>query len=173
MGVDLATYRARIRTFVSRRNVSCGDKKHSPANVMRKWRRNDVCKVSDRGSYLEKLKYVIVRISLCVENDEKWLDVSVELVGKPHGPNEVCVLVHVLRFCQLIYLISVCLPSQQTYKPHHCAGHMSGAAGKVVNALTLIISMVWLRQLLILLSGDVEVNPGPLGEGKMTYTTAI
>ena len=165
MGVDLATYRARIGTFFCRRNVSCGDEKHCPVNVKRKWRGNDVCKVSDRGSYLEKLKYVTVRISLCVANDEKWLDVNVELVGKPHGPNEMCVQVH--RFCQLIYLIS------QTYEPHHCAGHMNGAAGKVVNVLTLIISMVWLRQLLILLSGDVEVNPGPLGEGKMTYTTAI
>ena len=72
-----------------------------------------------------------------------------------------------------IYLISVCLPSQQkyTYEPHHCAGHMSGAAGKVAHLLTLMVtSLIWLRQLLIL-SGDVEVNPGPLGqhgEGKAT-----
>ena len=164
MGVDLATYRARIGTFVSRRNVSCGDEKHSPVNVKRKWRGKDVCKVSDRSTYVEKLKYVIVRISLCFENNEKWLNVNVELVDTPHGLNEVCVQVR--RFSQLIYLISVCLPSQQTYEPYHCPGHMSGAAGKVVNVLTLIISMVWLRQLLILLSGDVEVNPGPLGEGK-------
>ena len=41
---------------------------------------------------------------------------------------------------------------------------MRGAAGKVVHVLTVLVtSLIWLRQLLIL-SGDVEVNPGPLGQ---------
>ena len=86
MGVDLATYRARIGTFISRRNVSCGDEKHSPLNVTRRWRGKDVCKVSDRGCYLENLKYVIARISLWFDKTVLILDVlicaSVEFVRK-------------------------------------------------------------------------------------------
>ena len=67
MGVDLATYRARIGTFISRRNVCCGDEKHSPLNVTRRWRGKDICKVSDRGCYLDNFKYVIMRVTLWFE----------------------------------------------------------------------------------------------------------
>ena len=67
MGVDLATYRARIGTFVSRRNVSCGDEKHRPINVTRRWRGKDVCKDIEY-CYQDNLKYVIVRMSFRLEN---------------------------------------------------------------------------------------------------------
>ena len=95
MGVDLATYRARIGTFVSRRNVSCGDKNHSPDSVTRSrsWRGKDVCRVSDRGCYQDSLKYVIARISMCLE---KW-SISLEFaVGSKlrSRSSEVCVQVH-------------------------------------------------------------------------------
>ena len=96
MGVDLATYRARIGTFI--RNVSCGDEKHRSVSAKRKWKDGrGICKVSDRGSCPENFKYVIFRISLCFENNDTWLDVhicaDVEFGYKPHGPNEVCVQV--------------------------------------------------------------------------------
>lgn len=51
MGVDLATYRARIGTFISPRK--CGSEKHSSANGNRKWRGKEVCKV---GSYRKNIK---------------------------------------------------------------------------------------------------------------------
>ena len=83
MGVDLATYRARIGTFISRRNVCCVDEKHSPVNVTRRWRGKDICKVSDRGCNLDNLKCVIARITLWFEKRSLILDVlSVEFVRK-------------------------------------------------------------------------------------------
>ena len=105
MGVDLATYRARIGTLI--RNVSCSDEKHSPVSVKRKWKDGKgVCKVSDRVSCPENFRYVIFRISLCFEKNEKWLDVhicaNVEFGNKPHGPNEVCVQVRIH-----LYILSV------------------------------------------------------------------
>ena len=97
MGVDLATYRARIGTFVSRRNVCCGDEKHSPLNVTRRWRGKDVCKVSDRGFYL---KCFMARMSLCMEKCfmarmflcmEKWsLDVHI-CANVGSRSSEVCI----------------------------------------------------------------------------------
>ena len=86
MGVDLATYRARIGTFVSRRNLCCGDEKHSPLNVTRRWREKDVCKVSDRGCcYLDNLKCFMARMSLSME---KW-SLDVHNVGS--RSSEVCI----------------------------------------------------------------------------------
>ena len=77
MGVDLATYRARIGTFVSRRNVSSGDEKDSPLNVTRRWRGKDVCKVSDRSCYQDNLRYVFATISLCFEKRSIILDILI------------------------------------------------------------------------------------------------
>ena len=77
MGVDLATYRARIGTFISRRNVCCGDEKHSPVNVTRRWRGKDVSKVSDRGSYQDNLKCFVASMSLCLEKWSFTLDVHI------------------------------------------------------------------------------------------------
>ena len=51
---------------------------------------------------------------------------------------------------------------------------MNTAAGKILLAL-VVTSLMSLRQLLIL-AGDVELNPGPLGqhgEGKVTIVTAV
>ena len=76
MGVDLATYRARIGAFVSRRNVSCGDEKHRPINVTRRWRGKDACK--DREyCYQDNLKYVIARMSFRLEKCFYSLDAHI------------------------------------------------------------------------------------------------
>ena len=96
MGVDLATYRARIGTFV--RDVSCGDEKHRSVSAKRKWKDGKgVCKVVfDRGSCLQNFKYVIFRIFLCfVKRLDVQICADVEFGNKPHGPNEVCVQVRI------------------------------------------------------------------------------
>ena len=91
MGVDLATYRARIGTFVSRRNVCCGDEKHSPLNVTRRWRGKDVSKVSDRGCYQDNLKCFMARMSLCLEKWSFTLDVHI-CANLGSRSSEVCIL---------------------------------------------------------------------------------
>ena len=90
MGVDLATYRARIGTFFSRRNVSCGDEKHSPVNVTRRWRGKDVYKVSDRGCYQDNLKCFMARMSLCLEKWSFTLDAHI-CANVGSRSSEVCI----------------------------------------------------------------------------------
>ena len=53
--------------------------------------------------------------------------------------------------------------AQQTHEPHpHQYDAHAYAAGKFL-LVSLVMSMTSVRQLLIL-SGDVEMNPGPLGQ---------
>ena len=106
MGVDLATYRARIGSFVSRRNITRGDEKLRSVNVKRRWRRKEnVCTVSDRGCYQDNPQYVIATMTLweLYSQSEKWfinLDVhvcaNVELDDKLQSrSNEVRVFKHI------------------------------------------------------------------------------
>lgn len=63
------------------------------------------------------------------------------------------------------------LPIQQMYET---AAHMTRVIGTIVLALVVVTLLMLIRQLLIS-SGDVEVNPGPLGKhdkGKVTFVTA-
>ena len=72
------------------------------------------------------------------------------------------------------YLVMHVISTQQTCEPHQGDAHMSTVAGKILLAL-VVTSLMSLRQLLIL-AGDVELNPGPLGqhgEGKVTFVTAV
>ena len=72
------------------------------------------------------------------------------------------------------YLMMHVFPTQQTCEPHQGDAHMSTADGKILLAL-VVMSLMSIRQLLIL-AGDVELNPGPLGqhgEGKVTFVTAV
>ena len=82
---------ARIGTFYTRRNVifSCSHKKHRPVNVKQRWRGKDVCKVDNRSFYRKNLKYVMARVSLCLQ---KWtLTLDVHICANVVLSNEVCV----------------------------------------------------------------------------------
>ena len=63
----------------------------------------------------------------------------------------------------IYYIISDICHAQQTYEPHQ---YTSRAAGKIL--LKLVGTSLMTTEQLLLLSGDVEVNPGPLGEGNIS-----
>ena len=58
---------------------------------------------------------------------------------------------------------NVCAYLQQTYEPHQSAVYLNYAPGLFLLAMLLTSLMAMIHRLL-LLSGDVEMNPGPLGQ---------
>ena len=133
MGVDLATYRARIGTFISRRNVSNDDDRRKIVRAM--WRRKNLSK----AVVTTNLKYLTASITSGTHSLEKPI--------------------HICSSTAFGFL-----PTLQ----HVCPSGYSGLhlyAGAERFALTLVaMSFIPIQQLLLLLSGDVETNPGPLGQ---------
>ena len=63
IGVHLATYRARIGTFVSGRNVNCEDQRGRKAYAMQWWRRKNVELVSNALSATSNDKFMTIKLS--------------------------------------------------------------------------------------------------------------
>ena len=139
MGVDLPTYRARIGTFVSRRNVSDEDERRRIVGAM--WRRKNLSK----AMVTTNLKYLTTNISPGMHSLEKPI--------------------HIFSSTAFGFL-----PTLQHVRPSGYSGlHLYAVAERFALAL-VALSFILIKQLLLLLSGDVETNPGPLGqhtEGKI------
>ena len=141
MGVDLATYRARIGTFISRRNVSDDDE----------WRRiiRATCKRKNlsKAMVTTNLKYLTANITSGTHSLEKPI--------------------HICSSTAFGFL-----PTLQHVRPSSYSGlHLYAVAERFALAL-VAMSFILIKQLLLLLSGDVETNPGPLGqntEGKLAF----
>ncbi|KAL5517308.1 hypothetical protein EMCRGX_G002839 [Ephydatia muelleri] len=130
MGVDLATYRARIGTFISRRNVSDDDERRRIVRAM--WRTTNLSK----AMVTTNLKYNITSGTHSLE--------------KP---------IHICSSTAFGFL-----PTLQHVRPSGYSGLRLYAVAERF-ALTLVaMSFILIKQLLLLLSGDVETNPGPLGQ---------
>ena len=130
MGVDLATYRARIGTFISRRNVSDDDERRRIVRAM--WRTKNLSK----AMVTTNLKYNITSGTHSLE--------------KP---------IHICSSIAFGFL-----PTLQHVRPSGYSGLRLYAVAERF-ALTLVaMSFILIKQLLLLLSGDVETNPGPLGQ---------
>eukprot|EP00731_Ephydatia_muelleri_P002612 Em0001g2612a len=133
MGVDLATYRARIGTFISRRNVSDDDERRKIVRGM--WRR----KYLSKAIVTTNLKYLTINIASSTHSLEKHIHVCSSIA---------------VGF----------LPTLQHVRPSGYSG-LHFYAGTERFALALVVmSFILIKQLLLLLSGDVEANPGPLGQ---------
>ena len=154
MGVDLTTYRARIGTFISRRNVSDDDERRRIVRAM--WRTKNL----SNAMVTTNLKYLTTNISPGTHSLEKHI--------------------HVCSSTAFGFL-----PTLQHVRPSGYSGLRLYAVAERF-ALTLVaMSFILIKQLLLLLSGDVETNPGPLGhhtEGeyylsetgvKLNYTCCI
>ena len=133
MGVDLATYRARIGTFINRRNVSDDDESRRIVHAM--WRRKNLSK----AVVTTNLKYLTANISPGTHSLENHI----------HKCNSTA-----FGF----------LPTLQHVRPSGYNGlHLYAVAERFALAL-VAMSFILIKQLLLLLSGDVETNPGPLGQ---------
>ena len=77
IGVDLATYRARIGTFVSGRNVNCEDQRGRKAYAMQWWRRKNVELVSNALSATSNDKFMTIKLS----SWSRSLDIHVYVSG--------------------------------------------------------------------------------------------
>ena len=130
MGVDLATYRARIGTFISRRNVSDDDERRRIVRAMR--RRKNLSK----AMVTTNLKYLTTNISPGTHSLEKPI--------------------HICSSTAFGFL-----PTLQHVRPSGL--HLYAVAERFALAL-VALSFILIKQLLLLLSGDVETNPGPLGQ---------
>ena len=141
MGVDLATYSARIGTFISRRNVSGDDERRRIVRAM--WRRKNLSK----AMVTTNLKYLTTNIASGTHSLEKHI--------------------HTCSSTAFGYL-----PTLQHVRPSGYSGlHLYAVAERFALAL-VVMSFILIKQLLLLLSGDVETNPGPLGqntEGKLLF----
>ena len=137
MGVDLATYRARIGTFISRRNVSDDDERRRIVRAMCK-RKN-----LSKAMVTTNLKYLTTNITSGTHSLEKPI--------------------HICSSTAFGFL-----PTLQHVRPFGYSGlHLYAVALALV-----AMSFILIKQLLLLLSGDVETNPGPLGqntEGKLPF----
>eukprot|EP00731_Ephydatia_muelleri_P001731 Em0001g1731a len=130
MGVDLATYRARIGSFDSRRNVNCDDEKRKIAIIKERFRLKIDLKAVD-SCKPRVIECATINASSSFMKCTLGLDVHV----------------------------STKLPmSLLSPKSAHYA---SKAVAMFI--LTLLVSYLLIKQLLIL-SGNVEMNPGPLGQ---------
>ncbi|KAL5516560.1 hypothetical protein EMCRGX_G001928 [Ephydatia muelleri] len=130
MGVDLATYRARIGSFNSRRNVNCDDEKRKIAIIKERFRLKIDLKAVD-SCKPRVIECATINASSSFMKCTLGLDVHV----------------------------STKLPmSLLSPKSAHYA---SKAVAMFI--LTLLVAYLLIKQLLIL-SGNVEMNPGPLGQ---------
>ena len=77
MGVDLATYRARIGSFFSGRNVNCDDQRRRKACVKQWWRRQNVELVSNALSATSNDKFMTITLS----SWSRSLDIHVYVSG--------------------------------------------------------------------------------------------
>ena len=138
MGVDLATYRARIGTFISRRNVSDDDERRRIIRAT--WRRKNLSKAM-----------VTTNLTTNITSGTHSLE-------KP---------IHICSSTAFGFL-----PTLQHVRPFGYSGlHLYAVAERFALAL-VAMSFIQIKQLLLLLSGDVETNPGPLGqntEGKLPF----
>ena len=133
MGVDLATYRARIGTFISRRNVIADDESRRIVRAM--WRRKNLSK----AMVITNLKYLTTNISPGTHSLEKPI--------------------HICSSTAFGFLSTL-----QHVRPSGYSGlHLYAVAERFALAL-VAMSFILIKQLLLLLSGDVETNPGPLGQ---------
>ncbi|KAL5517293.1 hypothetical protein EMCRGX_G002818 [Ephydatia muelleri] len=133
MGVDLATYRARIGTFINRRNVSDDDERRRIIRAA--WRRKNLSK----AMVTTNLKYLTTNISSGTHSLEKPI--------------------HICSSTAFGFL-----PTLQHVRPSGYSGpHLYAVAERFALAL-VAMSFILIKQLLLLLSGDVETNPGPLGQ---------
>ena len=141
MGVDLATYRARIGTFISRRNMSDDHERRRIVRAM--WRRKNLSK----AMVTTNLKYLTTNISPGTHSFEKSI--------------------HICSSTAFGFR-----PTLQHARPSGYSGlHLYAGAERFALAL-VAMSFILIKQLLLLLSGDVETNPGPLGqntEGKLLF----
>ena len=140
MGVDLATYRARIGTFISRRNVSDDDERRRIIRAT--WRRKNL-----------SIAMVTVTTNLTAN-----ITSGTHSLEKP---------IHICSSTAFGFL-----PTLQHVRPSGYSGlHLYAVAERFALAL-VAMSFILIKQLLLLLSGDVETNPGPLGqntEGKLPF----
>ncbi|KAL5488512.1 hypothetical protein EMCRGX_G017454 [Ephydatia muelleri] len=139
MGVDLDTYRARIGSFISRRNVNCDGEKRKIAIMKERFRLKIDLKAVDSWKP-RVLECATINASSSFKKGTHGLDVHVS-TKLPMG------------------LLSP--------KSTHCARHWSRAVAMFI--LTLLVSYLLIKQLLIL-SGNIEMNPGPLGQPDPTFT---
>ena len=130
MGVDLATYRARIGKFISRRNVSDDDERRRIVRAM--WRRKNLSK------------------AMVTTNLTTNISPGTHSLEKP---------IHICSSTAFGFF-----PTLQHVRPSGYSGlHLYAVAERFAQAL-VAMSFILIKQLLLLLSGDVETNPGPLGQ---------
>ena len=154
MGVDLATYRARIGTFISRRNVTCDDERRRNASAKRRWRGKNVSKAlsttnlkhmhmaKETSSSTHSLKMQIY--TYCTADEFGFLG-DVRSFGDNgfHAFENVCF--------------------QLAVQGSHRAVHFCVRAKRLILSV-VVTSFTYIKQRLLILSGDVEMNPGPLGQ---------
>ena len=110
MGVDLATYRARIGTFISRRNVCCDDERRRTVSAKQTWRRR-VSEMSSTGD----LKCMDVKIPYCSHSLDLYIYNTIGLGSlqpnlphvRPSGNNEPHVFKQVLFFPSRVCIMQV------------------------------------------------------------------
>ena len=70
MGVDLATYRARIGTFISRRNVCCDDERRTTVSAKQtsRWRVSEMSSTGDLKCKDVKIPYCSHSLDLYIYN---------------------------------------------------------------------------------------------------------
>ena len=133
MGVDLTTYRARIGTFISRKNVSDDEERRRIVRTM--WRRKNLSK----AMVTTNLKYLTTNITSGKHSLEKHI--------------------HICSSTAFGFL-----PTLQHVRPSgYSELHLYAVAERFALAL-VAMSFILIKRLLLLLSGDVETNPGPLGQ---------
>ncbi|KAL5517252.1 hypothetical protein EMCRGX_G002758 [Ephydatia muelleri] len=133
MGVDLATYRARIGTFISRRNVSDDDERRRIVRTMS--RRKNLSK----AMVTTNLKYLTTIITSGTHSLEKPI--------------------HICSSTAFGFL-----PTLQHVRPSGYSGLYLYAVAERFALALVAMSFILIKQLLLLLSGDIETNPGPLGQ---------
>ena len=156
MGVDLATYRARIGTFISRRNVTCDDERRRNASAKRRWRGKNVSKAlsttnlkhmtKETSSCTHSLKMQIY--TYCTADEFGFLSLNLPHV-RSFGDNGF----HAFE--------NVCF--QLAVQGSHRAVHFCVRAKRLILSV-VVTSFTYIKQRLLILSGDVEMNPGPLGQ---------
>ena len=148
MGIDVESYRARIGTFV-RKNSSNGESEkrlRTAARLKKMW----------------IMKYCTNQVSY---TSPYWNSYT-GAIESDHYPLkllqvQVRVYIVIIQRCYLGYML---LFAARTYTPQGQAVPVVGSrAGKVL-LMMVVASVVAIVRLLLVMSGDVEENPGPLGQ---------
>ena len=149
MGIDVESYRARIGTFIRKKsNYSESEKR---------------LRTAVRLKNMWIMKYCTNQVSY---TSPYWNSYKVAK-EKDHYPLkqlQVQVRVYIIiQRCQGVY-IYICYYLQLVHTPQgQAVPVISRRAGKVL-LMMVVASVVAIVRLLLVMSGDVEENPGPLGQ---------